>query len=170
MTMHEIQFRPYREEDRAAALALNAACQPEVGPMDEAKLRLFERIGPHIEVAMSGDTLAGLIVGLEEGAPYTSPNYAWFSERFERFAYVDRVAIADGFRGRGIGSTLYDRMRDWGERLQKPVMIAEVNLEPPNPKSIAFHLKYGFERLDEFEPTGKASYRVQMLKLPLSRL
>ncbi len=39
---------------------------------------------------------------------------------------------------------------------------------PPNPRSLRFHQRYGFESLEEFEPTGSADYRVVMLAKPVT--
>ena len=47
---------------------------------------------------------------------------------------------------------------------KKPVMLAEVNIVPPNPRSLRFHEIFGFDPVEQFEPTGSADYRVVMLQ------
>ena len=35
----------------------------------------------------------GFAIVLREGADYGSPNYRWFSDRHERFTYLDRMVV-----------------------------------------------------------------------------
>jgi predicted GNAT superfamily acetyltransferase len=68
--------------------------------------------------------------------------------RVNRFAYVDRIAVASAARGRRIGETLYAAAIEEfaGTR---PVLLAEVNLEPPNPGSLRFHKRLEFREVGE---------------------
>ena len=83
-----------------------------------------------------------------EGCGYASLNYRWISERYSSFAYVDRVAVAEAARGLGVGGLLYDNVMQHytGTR---PVLMAEVNLQPPNPGSLRFHERNGFTAIGE---------------------
>ena len=78
-----------------------------------------------------------------EGNRYDSKNYAWVMDNYVSFAYVDRVAVSEAARGLGVGGMLYEKafQHYQGER---PVVLAEVNLEPPNPGSLKFHQRHGF--------------------------
>ncbi len=162
-------IRPYADGDAAGFLALNAACQPEVGPMDEAKLASFVEWAPYLRVVDVGGEIVGLLVGLDETAPYGSLNFGWFTNRFDRMAYIDRIAIAESQRGQGWGPALYDDFKAWAREAGLPRMTAEVNVEPPNPRSVRFHEIYGFNRLEEFEPTGSSDYRVVMMECLLKQ-
>lgn len=157
-------IRQYRTDDADEVMALNEACVPEVGPMDRDKLASFEEWAPYFKVIEVEDSIVGLLIGLDQDAPYGSPNYGWFVSNVDRFAYIDRVAVAEGQRGQGWGPALYEDFEGWARKRGLPMLTAEVNVEPPNPRSVRFHQLYGFEEMDEFEPTGSADYRVVMLR------
>lgn len=157
-------IRGYRPEDEAEVLALNEACIPEVGPMDATKLAAFVEWAPFIRVVEDGGRVVAFIIGLDETAPYDSPNYAWFIDRHPRFAYVDRVAVAEAERGAGWGPALYREFEAWARDAGKPLLCAEVNTEPPNPRSLRFHDLFGFEMVDQFEPHGSPDYRVGLME------
>lgn len=161
-------IRDYISADAGQVLALNHACRPEVGPMDDAKLEAFIEWAPYFRVVEVGDRVLGLLIGLDHHAPYGSPNYGWFVEHLDRFAYIDRIAIDESLRGQGWGLALYKDFEKWATTTGLPQLCAEVNVVPPNPRSVRFHETYGFERLVEFEPTGSPDYRVVMLAKPTS--
>lgn len=103
----------------------------------------------------AGDAVLGFVLVLTEGCDYKSTNYAWISDRFDRFAYVDRVATAEAARGRGVGRALYQgafaRMRS-----ARSELLCEVNLEPPNPISRSFHAAMGFQEIGQRWETDRA--------------
>ncbi len=160
-------IRDYRPEDADGVLALNAACMPEVGPMDPDKLADFATWAQYMKVVEVDETVVGLLVGLTEDAPYGSPNFGWFKDRYDAFAYVDRVAVSDAHRGGGWGPALYRDFEQWARDNRRPMLCAEVNIEPPNPRSLRFHEIFGFDWVEHFEPTGSAEYRVVMLRKAL---
>ncbi|MEM7274158.1 MAG: GNAT family N-acetyltransferase [Actinomycetota bacterium] len=157
-------IRPYTPADADAVLALNAACVPEVGPMDADKLAGFVDWAPYFRVVEVEGRIAGLLIGLTEEAPYGSLNFGWFVERYPAFAYVDRVAVDEADRGAGWGPALYRDFEQWARDVGKPMLCAEVNVEPPNPRSLRFHEIFGFDQLEQFAPTGSDDYRVVMLR------
>ena len=99
--------------------------------------------------------LAGFVLCLLPKTRYGSLNYKWFNERYDEFLYVDRIAVADDARDNGIGSTLYDQVIAHAEHLTCPVK-AEVSLRPPNPGSVRFHARHGFDEIGVFETDDKA--------------
>lgn len=157
-------IRAYQTSDEEQVLSLNEACMPEVGPMDRAKLSSFVEWAPFIRVVEVDERIIGLLVGMTEDCPYGSPNFGWFRERHSSFAYVDRVAIDEAARGAGWGPNLYREFEAWAKENDKRLLCAEVNTEPPNPRSLRFHDLFGFDLVDQFEPTGSAAYRVGMME------
>jgi predicted GNAT superfamily acetyltransferase len=99
--------------------------------------------------------LAGFVLCLLPGTRYGSLNYAWFNQRFDQFLYVDRIAVAEEARNDGIGSSLYQSVVTYAHRLDCPV-TAEVSLRPPNPGSVRFHARHGFDEVGVFETGEKA--------------
>ena len=156
-------IRRYAPADAEAVLALNAACVPEVGPMDADKLAAFADWAPYFTVVEVDGEIVAMLVGLGEDAPYDSANFGWFAERYPRFAYIDRVAVAESQRGAGWGPALYRDFEQWAVDALKPRLCAEVNVEPPNPRSLRFHEIFGFRSIEHFDPTGSPDYRVAML-------
>lgn len=157
-------IRRYDPADADAVLALNAACVPEVGPMDSTRLAAFADWAPYFKVVEADGAIVALLIGLTEDAPYGSPNFGWFVDRYPLFAYIDRVAVSEAERGAGWGPKLYRDFEQWAIDNQRPMLCAEVNVEPPNPRSLRFHEIYGFDAVEQFEPTGSADYRVVMLR------
>lgn len=162
-------IRAYNNADADRVLALNEACVPEVGPMDTTKLAAFVDWAPYFKVVEVDEVIVGFLIGLTEEAPYGSANFGWFAERYPLFAYVDRVAVLESQRGAGWGPALYRDFEQWARDNQRPMLCAEVNVEPPNPRSLRFHEIFGFDSVDQFEPTGSPDYRVVMLRKPLDR-
>jgi predicted GNAT superfamily acetyltransferase len=83
---------------------------------------------------------------LSPGTAYSSPNYAWFNEKYDDFIYVDRIAVLHDQRDEGIGSKLYEEVISYSQENSIPI-AAEVNLNPPNPGSMRFHNRFGFEEV-----------------------
>jgi uncharacterized protein len=87
---------------------------------------------------------AAFIIAFDETADYDSPNYLWFRGRFQHFVYVDRVVTAAAARGQGHAATLYNALFEAARAAGHERITCEVNEDPPNPASDAFHAKFGF--------------------------
>jgi len=161
-------FDPADTDQTTAVLALNAANVPEVGPMDANKLAFFASTSPYFKIVEgSAGEIIGMLIGLTQNeVAYQSPNFKWFCERNERFAYVDRIAIAENGRGQGWGPALYTDFASWARAQKLPMMCAEVNTIPPNPRSAHFHEVFGFEEAARTNPYGP-NEEVAMLELTL---
>ncbi len=139
-------IRPIEESDLDRLLVINAANVPEVGPVDADGLAfLFGESAIALAVEL-GRELAGFCLVLGPGSSYDSVNYTWFMARYDDALYLDRVAVDARFRGRGLGRALYDEVarRMSADHPGLPRLTLEVNVEPPNPASLAFHAKQGF--------------------------
>ncbi len=147
-------IRQFRDSDGDSVLALNAANVPEVGPLDRTKLDLLADAAALFAVLDLEGSIEGALVVLGEGSSYSSPNYRWFSDRHEVFAYVDRIMLSPATRGMGWGVKLYDAAASTARHLGKGVLTAEVNTEPPNPRSVRFHEAFGFVEVGRQRPYG----------------
>lgn len=102
-----------------------------------------------------GDGVA-LLVAFDQDADYDSPNFLWFRARFRRFVYVDRVVTAAHGRGRGYARRLYDDLFERAVRAGHTRVACEVNADPPNPGSDAFHAALGFTQVGNARLDGGA--------------
>lgn len=153
---------PPRRRDHRTLLSINNAQAPAVNeiPMSELR-RLLDWPGlAMVHRDFHGPT--GFVLAIDgPGLDYPSDNYRWFSERYDHFLYVDRIAVHPRAHGRGIGSSLYEETIGHAERAGYPVVLAEVNVRPPNDGSHRFHLRHGFTAVGEQETKG-GTVRVRM--------
>ena len=89
-----------------------------------------------------------------------SLNYKWFSGRYEKFAYIDRIVIMDEFKKNGIGKSLY---LDLEKNISEYELIAcEFNIEPPNPISKKFHESLNYENVG-YQLTENETKKVSLM-------
>lgn len=159
-------IRDADERDEDFILALNAACVPAVSELTARDYREIRAAAHRVLVAEVAGVRAGFIVLIHPDTPYPSDNYAWFSERFARFLYVDRIAIEVVARGQGVGRALYDEALRIAAANCDERVTAEVNVEPPNPSSMGFHRSLGFHHL--LSRPSRDGKVVAMLERPLT--
>jgi uncharacterized protein len=129
-----------------AVLQLNERNETELSRLDEA--RLGELIAQAFHAAAIGDGVAFLLA-FDQHAAYDSPNFRWFQSRYPRFVYVDRVAVANSARGRGLASFLYRDLFKAALGAGHSTIACEVNIDPPNPASDRFHEAHGFTEVGQ---------------------
>jgi predicted GNAT superfamily acetyltransferase len=140
------RLRAARPGDLGAVHALNQAAVPHVNSLTPEALAELIGQSRFCRVAEVGGAIAAFLLALGPEADYASPNFLWFRERYPRFAYVDRVVVAEQARGRGLGRLLYEALETFARR-RAPRLTCEVNLHPPNPGSLAFHRRLGFRQV-----------------------
>ena len=133
-------------QDLAEILALNESEVPHVGRVDIERMHWFAENATYFRVAKLDGQLGAFLIGLRPGTSYQSLNYRWFCDRYEDFAYVDRIAVATAGRRLGLASRLYD---DFAAAMPPSVdvMTCEVNIRPPNESSMLFHTRLGFREV-----------------------
>ncbi len=138
--------RAATRSDWPRLLDLNAASVRELSPLDEPRLRYILALAHSCLVVESDDgVIAGFAIAVAPGADYDSANYAWFARRYERFLYLDRIAVAADSRRRGIGALLYDAMEQSAVAFER--MVCDVNIKPRNDASLAFHAARGYREV-----------------------
>jgi predicted GNAT superfamily acetyltransferase len=139
-----IVIREVRPDDIPEILRINVESSPGVTQLTVRGIAglISEATLPWVAVADQGT--AGYLIAFLGSASYGGEEFAWFKERMQNFVYVDQVALARSYRGRGIGSMLYSQLERWGSGQLCRSLNCEVNLDPPNPVSMAFHVSCGF--------------------------
>lgn len=125
-------------------LALNAGAETETSALTPD--RLAELIGwsCFARGVVEEGRVSAFLLGFAPGTPYDSPNYRWFATRYPRFAYVDRVVVAPQARGRGLARRLYHDFAAFAAARGLGPLVCEINTDPPNLGSDAFHAALGF--------------------------
>ncbi|WP_407519662.1 GNAT family N-acetyltransferase [Methylobacterium oryzisoli] len=170
--MTAARIAPVASAHLPGLLALNRAHERETSALDAAALDALVRQAfrasmahasmahasmTHGTAAVAGEAVAAFLIALDQDADYASPNFLWFRERFARFVYVDRVVVAPDWRGHGLGQALYADLLAQAAAAGHARLACEINSDPPNPASDAFHARLGFREVGRAViPGGKA--------------
>ena len=136
-------LRAIRAEDLPQFLALNNAHAAELSLLAPEELaHLVDRAFLAIRTEA-----AAFLLAFDQDAAYASPNFLWMRRRFDRFVYIDRVVVAQQARGLGLARQLYGAVLAAARRSGHGRVVCEVNSEPPNLASDAFHRAMGFAEI-----------------------
>jgi len=149
--MSQLRLRPLTAADHADVLELNERNVELLAPMDEARLQTLQALADAAHVIEVDDRFAGFVMTFGSGSAYDGENFGWFRQRFDDFCYLDRVVIHEDFRRRGLASQVYDELESTCGR---PLFALEVNLDPPNEASLAFHQTRGFTEVGQRVSSG----------------
>ena len=100
-----------------------------------------------------------LLLTFDQSADYDSPNFLWFRDRFARFVYIDRIVVDAEARGAGLARKLYGQLFDLARAAGHDMIACEVNSQPPNPGSDAFHAAMGFVEAGSASPAPGKTVR-----------
>jgi len=138
----------------AQVLAINNVNTPAVGELTIEELE-FNVLNSLYAIVITGSTeleVLAFCVTFAPGALYASPNYLWFSNTYDDFVYLDRIAVAAPHQNRGLGALLYKTIEGYMVRDKTASLLTcEVNLQPPNPGSSRFHARLGFIEVSTHE-------------------
>ena len=149
-----MEIRPLQLAESHSIWILNEEGLPGTGKVSEEEIVSLLNYSSLSLGAFGEDSLLGFVICLPPNTEYGSLNYAWFNNRYDEFLYVDRIAVSPKFRNQRIGSALYQEVFKRAEQNNVPV-TAEVNLRPPNPASVRFHLRHGFCEIGQLEHQDK---------------
>jgi len=127
-------------------LALNNAFAQELSYLSPEKAAHLVREA--VMACRVGEADA-LLLAFDQKAAYENLNFEWFRDRFARFIYIDRVVVSPAMRGQGLARELYKALFARAASLQHSQVVCEINLDPPNPASDAFHASLGFEQVGQ---------------------
>ena len=160
-----MNIRTVKASDIPKIHSINESAVPHVNSISIEEFESFlPKSSFFLVIEDEAKNLAGFMIVLGPGQVYDSENYRYFSEHYERFDYVDRIVIAEGFRGRGFGTALYDFLT---KHSIQPRITCEVNIDPPNRESLQFHGRLGFKEVAEQESeNGKKWVRLLVMEKP----
>ena len=133
--------------DVTIMLPLNNAHAKETSALDDASFTALLDMAFYARGVDRGAT--AFLIALDHNASYGSPNFVWFKAAHASFVYIDRIIVSSSARGRGIARLLYDDLFAAARNAGYDRVVCEVNIDPPNLGSEAFHAAMGFERVGE---------------------
>ncbi|MEP9389067.1 GNAT family N-acetyltransferase [Mesorhizobium sp. KR9-304] len=139
-------IEPIDRDIEPAVLALNNEHAEELSWLEPEELSHL--IGQSFYAPRIGN-LEAFLIAFDQYADYDSPNFLWFKARYPRFVYVDRILVAAESRGKGHARSLYSDLFERAKRAGHDVIVCEINSDPPNPGSEAFHAALGFSHVGE---------------------
>ncbi len=124
------QIREVSDRDLPRVLELNDGSVAELSPLDEPRLRFILDLALRCLVVEHDGEVVAFALAVAPGTDYDSDNYRWFGERYERFLYLDRIAVDAAHRRQGIGAMLYDELEATAVPFER--MVCDVNVRPRN--------------------------------------
>ncbi len=146
-----IRTRPLSSTDATHVLRLNAAAGCALFPLDERELARLLSLSPAHRAALAGDgSLAGYVLAFRRDDAYDGEEFLALRAAIGRpFLYIDQVAVDARWRHTGVGRRLYADLAVHAPASGATDLCCEVNLEPPNEGSMAFHRQLGFDVVSE---------------------
>jgi predicted GNAT superfamily acetyltransferase len=142
-TESDLSLRPITDSDVSTVLSLNAADVTALSPLDHERLALLRKQAAQALVAEVAGQVVGFVLTFAPSSGYDSDNFAWFAERYRGgFLYLDRIVVGPAHRRRGIAGRVYDAIEDEARAYGR--LVCEVNSQPANPASLAFHSARGY--------------------------
>jgi uncharacterized protein len=97
------------------------------------------------KVASLDGIVSAFLLAMCRDSPYVNDNFEWFSKKYARFIYIDRIVVSSASRGLRLGSLLYEDIFRHAKANGIPLVACEYNIVPPNEPSRLFHEKFGFK-------------------------
>lgn len=138
---------------RPALLALNNRNARETSLLSREK---FDVLIASASVATFIPPSDAYLIAFAHTDAYDGVHFLWFRTRLDTFLYNDRVVVAESRRRHGLGQLLYEDLFKRAEELGHSNIVCEVNSQPPNPSSDAFHAALGFVAIGEATINGGA--------------
>jgi predicted GNAT superfamily acetyltransferase len=161
-----VSIRAAGAEDFRAIYGINSQSWPAVARLAPGDLDHVVTLATVAWVAVSDEAISGYLIGYAPHARYDGEEFAWFRSNGHGFLYVDQVAVALPHRRRGIGAALYEALETQAQHERLASLACEVNVLPPNPGSMAFHLRRGFAEINRLQTRDARSVALLRKQLP----
>ncbi len=146
-------LRELEPGDWPEVIELNQASVRELSDVDDSRLAYLSSCAHRAVVIETDGVLTAFALAMGPRAGYDSRNYQWFESRFERFLYLDRIAVAERHRRAGFATRIYDELESTAAGFGR--MVCDVNVEPPNDASLAFHARRGYLEIGRLQHADK---------------
>ena len=156
------KIRSTVKSDESGLISLNNESTPAVNLLTPDLFAHLTAQAKYCLTLILDKELIGFLLALPPGILYSSENYRWFSSRYDKFLYIDRIVIKKSHRRCGFGSMLYDRLLMLNSN-EYPRLTCEVNIAPINERSLEFHGSYGFQEIGTQE-TENGSKHVMLME------
>ncbi len=161
----EYVISPTVSSDLEQIRKMNEAALPAVNSIPIEEFHHFLKVADYFKSLFIGDNLVGYLIALQPGRDYNSVNYKFFESNYGSFVYVDRVVIDANFHGLGFGKAFYNDLVQF-TKTRAPIITCEVNINPPNEGSMAFHRGFGFKQVDtQLSEGGTKEVSLMVLEL-----
>jgi predicted GNAT superfamily acetyltransferase len=167
--MAEANIRNIEVNDFEIITRINELVVESMSPMDTDRLKELLGFCEYSKAAIIENEIAGFILAMKEGSKYPNKNYEWFSRRYERFLYIDRIAINPSQERKGIGTLLYNNLFEYSKSKGFEYVVCEINVIPPNDQSLKFHRKFGFSEVGQQELANGKRVSMQLCYLGNSK-
>ncbi|MGJ8558931.1 MAG: GNAT family N-acetyltransferase [Litorimonas sp.] len=154
---------PIQSDHHATILRNNQQFVHWLSPLDALELTELLSHADYARQLYAGE--AALIAYDGQGS-YRHKNVDWLSARLGNYVYIDRVVIGAAAQGKGAGRTLYADLEATARLCGHTHIACEVNTQPDNPGSHAFHLALGYNPMEEVTYPNGGSVRYYVRKLP----
>lgn len=145
------QIRRAGMGDLDAIRAITGEGYPGVSLFERNELEWAMEHAAGVWLASSENHVSAYLVAFSHDAEYDGEEFRWFQQSVAAFLYIDRVAVAANARHTGLGARLYAFVDNFAREQGVTSLVCEVNLQPPNPVSVAFHTKQGFKEIGTLE-------------------
>lgn len=153
---------PIQPAHYAAILRNNEQFVHWLSPLDDTELTELLSHADYARQLHAGE--AALIAYNGQGL-YRHKNVDWLSARLENYFYIDRIVIGAPAHGQGVGRALYADVEKTARLRGHTHVACEVNIQPDNPGSHAFHLALGYEPFGDVAYPNDVSLRYYVRKL-----
>jgi uncharacterized protein len=150
-----LRLRDATSHDLDPILELNRMAGVSVAAIDRSALAGCFASAAYFRVAEIDGGLAAFLIGTDQAGCDGNAGFAWFQQRHPAFLYIDRIVVAEPFRGHGLGRVLYTDLISFAE-VRVPVLGCQVSLEPRDQASLLFHASLGFQEVAQLAgPDGR---------------
>jgi predicted GNAT superfamily acetyltransferase len=140
-------IRDAMHSDFAQILRLNEESVHFLSPLTPERLDALHNEAAYHRVMEDDGHAVAFLLAFRETADYDSPNFLWFTERYDNFLYVDRIVVALACQGKRIGDRMYDDLFSHARQQCVARVTCEFDIDPPNDASRRFHERRGFSEV-----------------------